>query len=262
MRHKQRFLSVFILFVTLSLFLFVLSKSPAFPFVRGLVEQLVLPAQRLSYALFGRVLFFKESQELATLKTENARLLKLVIDQKDIERENQALQDQFAEVKIPTRQLLPAQVIGLQSSTSQPAYITLDKGTSEGAKKGMVVVYKDILIGKIAEATAHMSVVELLTNKNTKLAARTTKTGALGIITGQEDGVLLDNVLLSEKLEKGDIIVTKGDITKEGLGSPPDLVIGKIIAVHKEASALFQTADVQPVLDVTRLPYVFILLPR
>ncbi|HZJ18567.1 MAG TPA: rod shape-determining protein MreC, partial [Patescibacteria group bacterium] len=70
----------------------------------------------------------------------------------------------------------------------------------------------------------------------------------------------LDNVLLSENLKKGDIILTKGDIDQEENGYPPDLIIGKIISVDKSPSALFQKADVVSLVDLSKLTTVFIIV--
>ena len=67
------------------------------------------------------------------------------------------------------------------------------------------------------------------------------------------------NFVLSDKFEKGDVVVTKGNIDEQGNGIPPDLIVGKIISVHKNPSALFQTAEIESLVNVSRLDTVFIL---
>ena len=70
---------------------------------------------------------------------------------------------------------------------------------------------------------------------------------------------VLENVLLSDKLQTGDTVISKGDIGKDGEGFPPGLVVGRIISVNKKASALFQSAEVESLVDVTRLKMVFVM---
>jgi rod shape-determining protein MreC len=67
------------------------------------------------------------------------------------------------------------------------------------------------------------------------------------------------NVVLSEKLEKDDLVRTKGDVDERGQGFPPDLIVGKIISVNKQPSALFQSAEVKSLVDFSRLSTVFVI---
>ena len=83
---------------------------------------------------------------------------------------------------------------------------------------------------------------------------------AQGLIKGQGNGqIVLDNVLLSEKIENGDLVVTGGTKDIEGIGLPPDLVIGKIYALQKNPSALFQKAEVKSFIDSVQLSTLFII---
>ena len=70
---------------------------------------------------------------------------------------------------------------------------------------------------------------------------------------------MIKNVVLSDKLTVSDLVLTKGDIDL-GRGYPPDLIVGKIVSVDKKASSLFQSAQVISLVDITRVPIVFIIL--
>lgn len=70
---------------------------------------------------------------------------------------------------------------------------------------------------------------------------------------------MLDNVVLAEGLEKDDLVSTKGDTDENGLGFPPDLVVGKIVSVNKKASNLFQSADIRSLVDFNKLETVFVI---
>ena len=57
-------------------------------------------------------------------------------------------------------------------------------------------------------------------------------------------------------------VVQAGDLVKtSGLGGnyPPNLVIGQLVTVRKEASSLFQAASVQPAVDFSQLVIVLVI---
>ena len=99
-----------------------------------------------------------------------------------------------------------------------------------------------------------------MVNPAFSLTAKTLGTQAAGVVKGQGGGeIILDNVLLSNSLEKDDLVVTEGNINLDGSGFPADLVVGKIAAVSKNPSDLFQEAKVQSQLDFTKLGKVFVV---
>jgi cell shape-determining protein MreC len=102
--------------------------------------------------------------------------------------------------------------------------------------------------------------VSLITNKNQSLTAEDNNTHAVGVIRGKGDGILVfENVVLSDTLQKGDMIVTKGDEKIDGTGYPPELVIGTITSIDKKVSDLFQTAEVESLIDFTEITTVFVI---
>jgi len=119
------------------------------------------------------------------------------------------------------------------------------------------------LVGKIVKTSTYFSMVALLLNNNTTFTVQTMKSSTLGVIRGGGgDTLLLDNVVLSDKLEKDDIVITKGDLDGKGNGYPPDLVVGKINSVNKKTSALFQTGEVRSLLDFSKLETVFVIISK
>ena len=61
--------------------------------------------------------------------------------------------------------------------------------------------------------------------------------------------MILDNVLLSDNIKRGEIVLTKGDLTINNTGFPEGLTVGKVIAIDKNPSALFQTAGIKNLID-------------
>jgi rod shape-determining protein MreC len=173
----------------------------------------------------------------------------------ELEKDNQALHDQFATTSPEPQKLLPADVIGIQGSS-----LFIDKGSSDNLKNGGVVVFENNVIGKITRVTPHISQVTLLSDSSTSFTAQTAKTAANGIVSAIDGGtIIFGNVILSDKLEKNDLVVTKGDEDLQGNGYPPQLIVGKIISVDKQASSLFQTAQIESLVDLSQVRIVFVI---
>jgi len=252
MQRKASFFPVFLIFIVLAILIFFFAQKGLFGGLTGFLEQATVPLQKMTFGIF-HTQGDQTSEE--KLREENNSLLKELAKQKGLEKENRALHDQFEATNPDPKKLLPATIIGMHDEE-----IVIDKGTSDGVKAGGVIVYKDNLIGRIVQVSGHLSVVDLVTNKSTSFTAETAKTSALGVIKGQgAGGILFDNAVLSDKLEKDDVVVTKGDIDASGLGFPPGIVVGKIVSVNKKASSLFQTAEIQSLVDFSQLTVVFVL---
>lgn len=252
MQKRKNFLPVFVLLFVISLILFFLSIAGLLNGLTGFIEQGSVPLQRL---VFGFVRNRQDPSEASNLRLENAKLTEELAKKESVENEIGALRDQFRTTNPPTSNLLPAKVVGLTSDK-----ITIDKGQEDGVEKGDVIVLKDNLIGRIIRVSKRVSTAELITSPNFSLTAKGKNSESLGVIKGSENGILLNNVVLSEKLLKGDLVMTKGNIDERGLGIPPDLIIGKVISVNKKASSLFQTAEVKSLFDFSTLETVFIIV--
>lgn len=249
MQKKKNFFPVFLGLFIISALLFFLSTNGFLSGFRGFLEQSVLPIRTFTFGIFHKT----DNSDTAKLKEENIRLTSELVDKITQDKENKALRDQFQTAYPSAKNLLPAKVIGLQSGE-----LIIDKGTKDTVKKGMIVVFKNNLIGNIAKTSENLSVVTVITNTK-NLTAETLKTESIGVVKPLGGGLILDNVDLGENLEKGDLVVTKGDLDSEGKGNPSDLVIGKIVSINKKASNLFQSASVVSVVDFSKLEMVFVL---
>src|SRR5258708_2618243 len=104
-------------------------------------------------------------------------------------------------------------------------FLIFHAGKSEGVSAGAVVVVKNEAIGIITDGSAHFSVVQLMSGKQSSIPAKTSRASAIGIAKGNGNGdIIMDNVLLSSELQVNDIVVTKGSQDESGKGYPPDLV--------------------------------------
>lgn len=247
-------------------FIFLLSFSSALVFLfrnnaqvpgGGVFNDIFSPVRR---SVVGMVT--KDEKE-SSLQQENDKLRKELLDQQKSMADLKALRDQFETQKIRSNTLLPAAIVGMKGfvpGVSLPEGLILARGSQDGVRVGQVVVYQDNVIGKIGKTTETTALVNLLYSENSTINAKTLHTNAIGLIRGLGQGVMsMEGVVLSEKLEKGDEVLTKGDEDLDKTGYPPDLVIGKIVSVDKKASNLFQTAQVESLVPITKLTTVFIM---
>lgn len=261
MKRRENFLPVFFVIVFLCLLILFLSLSGKLNFLSSFLEKGTSGIQAISFDIFHRLPFISLDSRLQKLQDENQELLGRVVEIEKLKKENQALSDQFQTSSIPTNKLLKAEVIGAPGfvpAVSTPNYFILNKGTKDNVKIGQAVILKDSLVGTITQVSNNLSKVNTLNNSSSSFTAKT-ENGALGVVKGG-GSLTLDNVLLSESIKAPQLVLTYGDINLEGVGIPADLVIGKIIQVEKNPSALFQKAKIESFVDFINLSTVFIYL--
>lgn len=262
MKRAESFLPIFIVFFFLTLIILGLSLSGNLRFLSSFLEKRTAQIQDITFNFFQKIPFVSEDLKIKKLKDENLELLSRVAGFEKLKKENSALLDQFKTQNPKTNKLLPAKIIGAPGfvpGISSPQYFVLDKGSKDNIKVGQAVLVKDNLVGKIAKVSSHLSKVDIVTKPLLSFTGKT-ENGAIGVVKGGGNELTLNNVLLSENIEKGQIVFTKGDMDLQGVGIPPDAVVGRITSVEKDPSSLFQKAKIQSFVDFNNLRSVFILL--
>jgi rod shape-determining protein MreC len=251
LRFKNVF-PIFSLFFLLSLLILFFFQTP----LTKPLQTLTLPIQKWAFQKFTPAPDELTPQE--KLQEENNDLKTQLAKTKELERDNQALRDQF-EVSDPLpRTLLPAAIIGFDTDQ-----VVIDKGTVDMVQIGDTIVIKNNLIGRITKISPRVSSVTLLSDPSTSLTVETVKNSAIGVIKSQGgDSMYLDNVVLSDKLEKGELVATKGDMDVNGQGIPPGIIIGKIESINKKASSLFQQAKIRSLVDISKARIVFVMTQK
>ena len=255
MKRKKSFFPILTVSLVVSLGLFVLSKQGLLRSV-PLLQLVFAPAQKVLLS-GGQMILHRDSAQRQAPCVETSASWRT-----SLQADNTALRDQFQTTAIPAKNLLPARIVGepgfIPGSTSVEKF-TLDKGSRDGVTEGMVVVYKDNVLGEVHAVTKGFAEVVVVSNKMISFSAKTVDTKALGVVKGQGSGdIILDNVVLDNTLKANDLVVTNGDMDVHGQGMPPDLVVGKITGIEKDPSALFQKADITSLVDITKLNMVFV----
>jgi rod shape-determining protein MreC len=264
MPKRNNFFSYFLILLFLSLLIFAGSKIGLLKPVDSLAKGILSPLQALTYGVYTNITNFGVSSQLEALKVQNLTLTKKLIEQNKLTEDNKALRDQFQTQNPKSSNLIEADVIGAPGfipGISVPETLILDRGENDGIKAGQAVIYENNLVGKVVKTSAFLSNVELVSNSSSTFTAKTLSTQALGVVKGQGGGgIILDDVVLSDTLQKQDVVLTKGDIDAYGIGVPPDLVIGEIASISKFPSDLFQKASLKSKINFSKLSKVFVIV--
>ncbi len=210
------------------------------------------------------VQFFTAPRDVAVLQQRNQELEAEVTR---LQTEIISLQQQISEVEVlsalldfaranPQNQYKAAEVIGRDPSPFLH-YVIINRGSSDGLRRGMPVVTQQGLVGRIAAVTASAARVQLVTDPNMRINVRVEPAGTTGLLVGSLTGDLsLEQVPLDANMQPGDVVLTSG------LGGDyvPNLLVGQVTGVRKLEFELFQSASVQPVVDFNRLQIVLVIV--
>ena len=187
-------------------------------------------------------------QEIQKLHRENSEL-----------RERAASSQRWAELlefkQGAPFQTVAAQVIGRDASNWYRGLV-LNKGERDGVNVEMGVVTPAGAVGRVVKTTAFTAMVLLATDPHNALTGLIQRTRDEGIIEGSPHGRLrMKYVPLLSPIQVGDRIVTSG-LTG---GFPKGLAIGTITRVDKTEGDLFQSAEIMPEVDFSRLEEVLVI---
>jgi rod shape-determining protein MreC len=115
------------------------------------------------------------------------------------------------------------------------------------------------VVGQVIRVTGGYADVMTVKDATSRTAVRVQRSRARATASGAggDRNLLLENLLRTEDVQEGDLIVTAGT---DGV-FPPGLPVGKATAVDRRASGMFQSAEVVPAVDMTRVEEVLVLPP-
>jgi rod shape-determining protein MreC len=189
------------------------------------------------------------------LDAENRRLRAELATQVELRQENQRLRALLGLVEEKALPTLAARVIA-EDASSWFRTIEIDRGSADGIREGLPVVNAAGLIGRVVRTTPHAARVLLITDASSAVAVLVQDQRIRGVCRGQGGALALDFALVQDVIQVGDGVVTSG------LGGvfPKGLVVGYVSGVQREQFGLFQTIEVEPAVDFTRLEEVLVLL--
>lgn len=152
---------------------------------------------------------------------------------------------------------LPARVIG-NTFTLQANFLTLERGSAQGVKKGMAVTGPQGIVGVVVETSTNISKVMSLLHRNSKVSAMLKKDNSSGSVEwdGSDPTYLtLRNITKGAKVAKGDTIVT----SNYSANFPPRLIIGTVADIMSESASNFYTLKIKTATNFFNVQYVYLI---
>ena len=240
------------------------SIRPVEVFFRSLTTPIIAAVHSGSMAIKDKYNAYAHSTQLAdqvaacqkTIEDNTVDAARLRI----LENENAELKKQLGFRKSTTPPAQLAMVVG-RNLDSADKTLVVDAGEPDGIKVGQPVVAGDgILVGKVVKVNEEISIVRLINDSQSKIAAAVLNTDqSLGIVEGGYGlSLRLKLVPRNEKLTVGDQVVTSG--LEDNI--PKGLLIGTIAVVENEAFQPFQQAVLTPATDLEKLTFVSVYLAK
>lgn len=234
--------------------------------VEDMFRYFINPSSKVMYALSvkisGEEEKFATPEELASAyeKLKNDWLANKMdeVELATLRQDNDNLRRQLNFVKVQNYDSVGVEVIGKNIDPTESTII-VNRGAKDGIKTGCPAISdKGILVGKVARVEDNFSVIRLLDDNQSKVAATVANHDrSLGLVEGGYGiSVLMNLIPQNEVVNVGDTAVTSG--LEEGI--PRGLLIGTVEAVEKEAHQPFQTAVIKPFVSFSKITLASILI--
>lgn len=261
MSNRRSILLVFFIFA-LAIFFHYLGwlKAP-----ENLLRQILIPFTKTSYNLgLGVQNFYDNYLSRQGLLEKNQQCLgqlnKLAVDKTELEilrQENQSLRSLLNFSK-KEKKIVLAEVIG-RSADSLSISLFLNRGSDNDIKTGQPVIVEDgLLLGKIIRVEKNTSLVQLITDNQSKIAATiVNQEKTLGVVNGEHGiSISLTMIPLNENIKVNDLVITSG----LEISLPRGLIIGRVETISKELYSPFQSARLQPLVDLNKVTVAGVLV--
>ncbi|HXF71262.1 MAG TPA: rod shape-determining protein MreC [Actinomycetota bacterium] len=208
-------------------------------------------------------------------------LASTLVDLPRIRRENERLKAELAEARaavarqasLEARYEQLAKLLDLKEALEPPTTaalvigsgvsnfewtITIDAGTDDGVGVGSPVLAAAGLVGHVVEAGPTSSLVQLIIDPDSRVAARLAGSRETGLLVGQgEDDLRMLGVDPATEVAAGEPVETAG---YQGGLYPPGIPIGVVSRVVENPAALEKFVTVRPAVDFSTLEVVLVVL--
>jgi len=262
-RYSKLLYLISLLAVILLLIFFNFFGSLKFPqnIVYGASMPFLTFFQSVDQRVFSFLNFFVNlknlNQENKTLLSENQELQGENLKLKEASLENELLRERL-ELALPDKNnLILADVAGYLPQSGQ--YFLINKGFDDGLREGLAAVTaNNFFVGKVVELGSHWAKILLMIDSDSLVSVISQESRVRGAIKGDHGlGLVMEMVPIDSTLQVGESVLTSG--LNNNL--PKGLLVGRISAIEKKESEIFQRAILEPAVDFSGLEQIFILLP-
>jgi rod shape-determining protein MreC len=159
----------------------------------------------------------------------------------------------------PDYDMVGARIISKEAGNWYHSFI-IDKGSYDGIKKDMNVIYDNGLVGIVTDVSANNATVRAIIDDTSSVSGMLSKSTELCIVNG--DLKLYEDGLLEVEMISKDAQVTAGDEVVTSYISDkylPGLVIGYISEVSMDSSNLSQNAKITPKVSFDNITNVMVI---
>ena len=159
----------------------------------------------------------------------------------------------------PDYNMVGARIISKDAGNWYHNFI-IDKGSNDGIKKDMNVIYDNGLVGIVSEVSANNATVRAIIDDTSSVSGMLSKSTELCIVNG--DLTLYQQGLLDVEMISKDAVISDGDEVVTSYISDkylPGLVIGYISDVTMDSNNLSQSAHITPKVSFDNITNVMVI---
>lgn len=261
-------LSTFIAVIGLLIFLhFIKILAPVELFVVDILNPVL--SHFYSVGSFARIAYDGQASKedlAARVKELENQTVKLTVESAKLaklEAENEILRQNLKFFNNRKQNYVLSNIISrgsINNLTAQNSAVIINKGSKDGLSPGLAVVSgKGVVIGKVISVKSSLAEIYLTVNPFCKFAvAMQNQDKTIGVARGELGlTAIMEFIPQTEKINIGDIVITSG--LEQNI--PRGLIIGKVSQVKKESNEIWQSAVIEPLVDLNELIIVSVLLP-
>lgn len=248
---KEYFL--LLLYVLLSILLLALSDTPQIRAIRSLTISTIGGAEDA----FGFIPnYFQLRSENRILREQNVTLSEELIRLREAKMENIRLRQLLDLKERSPFTYVSATVVGKTLNLLQNT-ITIDVGQNDGIRPNMPIVTDEGLVGRVISTSPRYGIGQILWNKDFRASAKVERDRVDGILQWEGgEHLSLKNVAKTLDVQVGDVVIT----SEYSSIYPRGIKIGVVTKTSQAPGALFQTVEITPSVDFSRLEQVFIIV--
>ena len=270
LKNRRLFLVILIVVVVSAVLFYTIKKDRSLNTFEAFTKDIVVEVQKIFYKpINGFSNMIEEFTSLKEVKKENQILKSNVEKMEATEAENIELKQEIERLKgelniehvLTDYDYLNATVIS-RNSFYWYNMLTIDKGSHNGIKEGMVVINSTGLIGKITNVSTFSSDVKLITTNDTNNKISVTVTNGDTKLTGIINGYDYKKGLLTVEGISNTATVNNGDyVYTSGLGGvfPSGILIGRVEGITTDDYDLSKIINVKPSAKFDDINFVTVL---
>jgi len=198
--------------------------------------------------------------KVTSLESEIARLTVANSQCQETLEENDKLRATLEFLDNNNFQAVEAAVIAKESLAADSRDLVINRGSKDGLRAGLGVVNESgVIIGQVQEVKDSIASICLTINPGCQLAASIQNQNRTQGITDGDLGltIKMEYIPQLEKISVGDTVITSG------LGGkiPRGLVIGQVTQVRNASNEVWQSATIEPTVNLDNLTVVSVIIP-